>query len=721
MLVTMGPTIGDVPPSEYISITESSTFTQRAKEWNTNPRFAECIDRTYNHCVSTAGRRGLETWLKIRYPTGWYEFLDEFRKRRRRRQLTAKEKQVLASRDPSIFMWNSAAAFYGVTADTLTVWWEYIKEERSIQLPPKTKPSPKRRKGESSAQWIARISGINDHKSPNIDLHFARHTAVAEYDSTRYLQERWRTDSEFFFADIVKRSKSIIPLPRVLTLDQRARQRYAINDAIRTKIILLGVAHLAWKGAADLFDYFAMNGLGAPAAIERTYLKDQSLVWRIFSVFSHMAFLQRRIALNFSQLVATSGHYGPFVEAWRDDEGKPHFGLADTQHVQASIQNGTLSEMDFQVIRFVLDQSPNCDILLLSLEDGFRQDPNEKNKLTEEMLECIGDLASAYDLQCQLTTTIFGHRFIQHVKSTEGALSAADRSQMRSILYFMDPAKLDRVEPDYFDMADEASRATRELQTKWNEIAHVITLDELLQIIQRRSGFAPFENIHLEPEMFNDMWFQIDKLLWDKAASLDRPGEAGRVASALGLLDPLDPKRPVANLIFLHAPEPIALPAAPRPIPAPYVPHIPLASSTQSSIQSGHAFVAGLLTTKEKIKTRGQAPSQDEDKDEEEQEEEQQAIPELLPTEFKLGKKVLKLFHRILESEQKEHGPAKGQVRWGEFETAMKRIGFEVIQTAGSSVRFDPPATTARPITFHRPHPDPLLTPHTLKWLGARL
>lgn len=43
---------------------------------------------------------------------------------------------------------------------------------------------------------------------------------------------------------------------------------------------------------------------------------------------------------------------------------------------------------------------------------------------------------------------------------------------------------------------------------------------------------------------------------------------------------------------------------------------------------------------------------------------------------------------------------------WGRqnhsFPQAMKRIGFLVCQTAGSSVRFDPPAKTARPITFHR-------------------
>jgi hypothetical protein len=32
----------------------------------------------------------------------------------------------------------------------------------------------------------------------------------------------------------------------------------------------------------------------------------------------------------------------------------------------------------------------------------------------------------------------------------------------------------------------------------------------------------------------------------------------------------------------------------------------------------------------------------------------------------------------------------------------MKRIGFDVVHTVGSAVRFDPPAKTARPIAFQR-------------------
>jgi hypothetical protein len=71
----------------------------------------------------------------------------------------------------------------------------------------------------------------------------------------------------------------------------------------------------------------------------------------------------------------------------------------------------------------------------------------------------------------------------------------------------------------------------------------------------------------------------------------------------------------------------------------------------------------------------------------EEEAEERRVLPEVLPSEFKIGKKVLKvcachpsdsssadtnmqLFHRILEppEEEKENAPTKGQVRWGDFE-----------------------------------------------------
>lgn len=94
-------------------------------------------------------------------------------------------------------------------------------------------------------------------------------------------------------------------------------------------------------------------------------------------------------------------------------------------------------------------------------------------------------------------------------------------------------------------------------------------------------------------------------------------------------------------------------------------------------------------------------------------------LPEVMLLEFKIGKKIVKIFHRTLELDPTEvesvDGPQKGQVRWEDFERAMKRVGFSVCQTTGSSVRFDPPAKTARPITFHRPQPKSVLEPHLIK------
>ncbi|KDQ11585.1 hypothetical protein BOTBODRAFT_453231 [Botryobasidium botryosum FD-172 SS1] len=51
----------------------------------------------------------------------------------------------------------------------------------------------------------------------------------------------------------------------------------------------------------------------------------------------------------------------------------------------------------------------------------------------------------------------------------------------------------------------------------------------------------------------------------------------------------------------------------------------------------------------------------------------------------------------------------------------MEQLGFDIVQSEGSSVRFDPPRKSARSIIFHRPHPDSTMTPIMIKWVRARL
>jgi len=52
----------------------------------------------------------------------------------------------------------------------------------------------------------------------------------------------------------------------------------------------------------------------------------------------------------------------------------------------------------------------------------------------------------------------------------------------------------------------------------------------------------------------------------------------------------------------------------------------------------------------------------------------------------------------------------------------MREMGFSYDpSTAGSSVRFDPPDKNDKPITFHKPHPDPTLTRGKVKEFAKKL
>jgi len=61
-------------------------------------------------------------------------------------------------------------------------------------------------------------------------------------------------------------------------------------------------------------------------------------------------------------------------------------------------------------------------------------------------------------------------------------------------------------------------------------------------------------------------------------------------------------------------------------------------------------------------------------------------------------------------------------MKWDVFLKIMREMGFEMNpSTAGSSVRFDPPNPRDRSITFHKPHPDPTLSPYKVREFGRRL
>ena len=159
---------------------------------------------------------------------------------------------------------------------------------------------------------------------------------------------------------------------------------------------------------------------------------------------------------------------------------------------------------------------------------------------------------------------------------------------------------------------------------------------------------------------FDEMWRQADQFLWKSAKSLDRPDEPGGVAKRLGLVDPDDPERPTYTNDILKLLDTLRARRQARSIavtpatPRPSVGLIPVATSTDSSVRSGHAFLAESKDSKpkKKAKTHGIAtvdePAVTEEvTDENDDDEENQCFPEVLPLHFKLGKRLMKVFTPI--------------------------------------------------------------------------
>lgn len=158
------------------------------------------------------------------------------------------------------------------------------------------------------------------------------------------------------------------------------------------------------------------------------------------------------------------------------------------------------------------------------------------------------------------------------------------------------------------------------------------------------------------------MWLEVDACMMAMAAMLDKDEDKGRVAKTFGLINPRDPSRPMTNKYLFKSLMPqqemprIEAATTPAPISSPpstnSVPSIPVASPGETIAKSGHAYVSSIAkeggVAKEKTKTRkGPAPETVADNnpvdDDLEETERLEALPDVLPAQYKLGKKVMKV------------------------------------------------------------------------------
>ncbi|KAJ7583140.1 hypothetical protein C8J56DRAFT_953166 [Mycena floridula] len=696
-----------MPPRESIHV-------ERARRWETNSFLAEWFDRAVKYCKGP-GKAAFESWLISTHGSQKAGLLIS--------QCTATPQLLPNKKYPGKGIenaqnWNKASVELGVTDETMKLYFSYATTTDCC-TPERTLPPPRRRRHENSSQWIARRNSalLEGHQGPNFDWETVRAIAISELDRVRDLAIVRRSDLAPFLEEMQRRAKSTIPSPEIVALGEEAVQHRTMTDAFRSTTFISHISHRCWKHATDVFEYLARKGLCTASAIERAYLRDEDLMWRLFACGVLAFTLGRELWGKISQVITFCPYYKPYFRRWRSK-----FGVANIEVNHAYWSNNTLkTDLDCFIINHIASEDLDTSYFFTVLTRELAAHPEEAAKFSEEAFEVIGDFAVVKEFLQHFLHTPFGATLKMHALNIAGDQILPG---MYKYLCPLDPKKLGQVtaseKPVTFKPFGPASAFDVHVVSQWhnNEIALQDAINRVIIL-----GDTPSVRI----SSFEAMWEVNDRILWDTAKSWDRPNEPGRVAREFGLLDPDDPNRPTyakGILKLLMGATETPAPAASVKEPSEYVQSF-LVAAPGEGVMSGHAYTKDSKDSgpKSKPKTTGTVKTVTEVKPDPDQTLDD--FPDILPKTFKLPKKILKVFHNILEVERETQGdpnaPKKGQVRWGDFEKAMKRLGFDIIQTAGSSVRFDPPAKTARPISFHRPHPDSILPPHMLKAVGARL
>ncbi|KAJ7263810.1 hypothetical protein C8J57DRAFT_1332852 [Mycena rebaudengoi] len=698
----------------------SSIHLKHAKLWQTNEFNAEWIHNGVEYCRRDPdGKRDFEEALIAKFGPG---------EARRKLLLYAEPPRRRVSRSPPADgVWLAQAAVR-VSTEALTAYTEHVNIHELV-VPPRTKPPIKRRRGEGSISWLSRRheAHLAGHKVPEMDWATSRALAISEYDRVRDTWEVWHTSPERFFDEIHQRGKTTILSPETLANPDKDWVRWhKFDDALRGRVYSLTLSHMVWLHASELLEDLFNMGLRTSSQIERAYKQDRHLMLRLIACYAKMQGLSLHLWSNMTQVISASENIAPCLIRRRTrTTGKPVILLDKSPAGEAAHE--LLNDLERFIVEIIVKDVKLpftlCDVLLKELA----LDPHAADRFDSGAFHIFGELAIVYEFLSQMEQSTFGQGLMACSHALEGT------------------------EDDLWAVLCPVNRpeVTKPLSTHpaWGRLygAVVVVRAEWrltcwrlnMQGLQGPNGLpARIERRdYLAGAQFDEVWRMFDLVLWVRSQEHTQPGQHRALVRHFGLYDVEDPARPTCTGVLLremveqvrylelqarHAA------AAARP----KAPHSVAVSLPQSAAQSGHAYLAKTgAAPKEKVKTRKvgvsetvSSPAEDSEEDTEDR------LPEFLPPGYKVGKKTLKVFHRILEDdrtvpgeEENSSGLKKGQIRWDVFEKAMRRIGFGVCQTAGSSVRFDPPAKSARSITFHRPHPDSLLTPHLIKWIGARL
>ncbi|VDB95105.1 unnamed protein product [Peniophora sp. CBMAI 1063] len=728
-----------------------SIYEVYGKQWDTSAWAAEWMVNAARYCNTSEGRRRLEEWTIERFGER------EGRERLRKAYAPFKGPLKISMSDVNAVMFAKVASgitqLMGkeVTPDAITLYVTFV-QENVLCMPARDKPAPTRRKDETAAAWLGRRNEalIQGAQYPELDLRACKKAALSELDRVRDETSALRSDISFFYDILKTRQRSVIPSPWVFEMNRQRPGFLAeetFDDSWRAWLTLHNVSHYGWYMCAELFEEITRRNIRTPRALEQAYKSDDALFWQIVQALTALeAYL--RIATGWmNQVITGTEYYAKWFSRVRT-----HHGAAVIRLDPAKVARSDLDRLDTRILQtFGQDGADHYWHFFSDLQKMTEKVPSAARRFGADAYEAIGNYAVADDVFNNMYYSPWGIQFKQYAdsmlaKSTDGKIMAR--------LGFMKPdPRITRLpKAELWNRFGVASQYADILQSCW--------MEKRPYGGQRLHGGPEgfFIDEDIKPEKFDRLLLRMDRQLWEAALSLDPPGQRGSVARILGLYDPNDPERPSvtrrleaikererarleARLAAKEAAKPLGTFEETIPVAVPGI--------KDEAAVPGHAYAAEAeavvgAKTKSKKKKKGKskagktAVSEATEKAPTDADNvaddlssmtlDPDAFPDYLPAKFVLPRKMAKVFHRLLDGryddasdKSEEEAPMKGEVQWKDFEKVMRRIGFSIEQTAGSSVRFDPPAKLARPITFHRPHPDAVMTNVLARSVGWRL
>ncbi|OBZ65580.1 hypothetical protein A0H81_14411 [Grifola frondosa] len=552
---------------------------------------------------------------------------------------------------------------------------------------PEAKPRLQRNEGESSLEFNARVCSelyAGRWARPELDVDEALRMAQSQRDALRDEIEELHNVPEHLLSTIQDRLAHCFA--RVPDPNGHTRSHfpdYWITREVALLMFEVHSMHASWQIIIDeLTDLQELGETGQvrldmKGLFDDLELGDSSLTFPIFQRLCVAVKLLGHILDNRLQnAIATSPAFTPYIVR----SGGRGFGYPQYHRkVGPSVPQDPESNMEQYLLSF-------CTLRIYVPTDGLYKalttaSPTEKAGISQFLYDAIGDQAVIQELRNALLATILNMP-LRHLDE------AAPRMEhiFRHCWY---PMNIDLYN---VMLGTSQSRRCIKLVSSMNDLR--------------------------DPGRFSALWdlFESAFFQWSGRSAV-RVDCYGRLFCFFMVpLPPADTAPADANDAT----------ATSRSEPRVFDPNsLCVADVAQARVMSGRSFISEQKKMKQKKRysIASQSPTVSDD-DRVHSEDSGKAHTHTTNVKHASGRKLPEVLRQYLDSDDEPADPnvKKGHLKWADFEKAMSALGFQVKQSAGSSVRFDPSDRIGgHPITFHRPHPDPVLNPHLIRRVGYRL